>query len=463
MSRLARIDARVGSYRLADLLGAGGMGEVYRAIHVVTGRVVAIKVFSAHAIEAHSLARFYHEARVQHSLTHPNIVRLHEIIDLQGRPCLVMEYVDGESLAERIRREGRLPSREALRILQAISGAVAHVHADDIVHRDLKPANIRITRQGIVKLLDFGIAKSRHVQGLTQTGKVIGTPRYLAPEQMLGERITRATDVWALGVLLYEMTTGRPPFSGDSPSELWAQIDTGTYAAPSSVLRAASDNDTTRIARIDRLVADCLARDPARRPSAERLAAAAAEALTGHSGVSQPRAAATQAAGRDATWNAAISHFVHAARAAHQALRNIVSRAVRFEQKLLSDPRTRAAARRLLDWLERRWLPITSAAAGALVLMIVLIGSGSSEPPARDFEIPPTERGVHRIDVVSGRAKVLVNGRPLGETPIDYVGRLGDTVAIELRQAGFETLREQVQITTTGTSTFNMRRPGELR
>ena len=261
MSRLIPPDAIVGRYRLADFLGAGGMGEVYRATHLSTGQVVAIKILTTAEIEARWLARVYHEARVQQGLNHPNIVKLLELIDLQGRPCLVMEYIGGESLAERLERQGRLPAREALRLLQAIAWAVAYVHAQGIVHRDLKPANVRVTPDGQIKLLDFGISKSRHAEGLTQTGNVIGTPRYLSPEQILGDTVTTATDVWALGVLLHEMVTGQPPFAGGSEALLWARIDRVSYATPSSILTPPPE-DAALMRQIDRLVASCLTRDP---------------------------------------------------------------------------------------------------------------------------------------------------------------------------------------------------------
>src|SRR6476660_2798798 len=149
-----RLNTLVGDYRLTDSLGAGGMGEVYRGLHLRTGQPVAVKILSAKGIEARDLARFYHEARVQSALAHPNIVRLHELVTVEGRPCLVMEYVDGDSLANLILRSGRLLPEQALRFLRDIAGAIAHVHAQGVIHRDIKPSNIRVTSQGAVKLLD---------------------------------------------------------------------------------------------------------------------------------------------------------------------------------------------------------------------------------------------------------------------------------------------------------------------
>jgi eukaryotic-like serine/threonine-protein kinase len=426
MSRLIPPDAIVGRYRLADFLGAGGMGEVYRATHLATGQVVAIKILTTAEIEARWLARVYHEARVQQGLNHPNIVKLLELIDLQGRPCLVMEYIGGESLADRLERQGRLPAREALRLLQAIAWAVAYVHAQGIVHRDLKPANVRVTPDGQVKLLDFGISKSRHAEGLTQTGNVIGTPRYLSPEQILGDTVTTATDVWALGVLLHEMVTGQPPFAGGSDALLWARIDRVSYATPSRVLTPPPE-DAALMRQIDRLVASCLTRDPGKRPTAAALAAAAAEVLAGAERISA-------------------------------------------NARALTPPPIAAAP--IQDLLERRWLPITTVSAALLMLALAIAlaldrppratAGGGGRPPAGGSAMggdrTAVESGVHHIDVVSGRASVRVNGRRLGDTPVDYVGPVGETVTVELSQDGFEPMREDIQVMTTGTSTFMMRR-----
>jgi hypothetical protein len=439
MSSLIPPDAIVGSYRLAGFLGAGGMGEVHRATHMSTGQVVAIKVLSAPEIDARWLARVYHEARVLQGLSHPNIVKLHELVTREGRPCLVLEYAVGESLADVLKRRGRLTPRDALRVLHALADAVAHVHTRDIVHRDLKPANVRVTADGNIKLLDFGISKSEHAMGLTQTGNVIGTPRYLSPEQLLGRPITPATDVWALGVLLYEIVTGATPFAGTTEAMLWSSIDAIAYEPPSKTLAGIVDVATLR--ELDRMVASCLTRDPARRPTAAALAASAAAAFGGSAQTPAPK---PEAAAPPASW---------------------------------SSP----GAARVRGFLERQWMAITaiSAAVALLALAFALspifgttpAGGGSGTRAtvrgqgrghAGAANTSAADAGIHRIDVFSGRATVLVNGKPLGETPIDYVGQIGETVKVELRQDGFEPLREEIQITTTGTSTFEMRRAGEV-
>ncbi|MEO5823511.1 MAG: serine/threonine-protein kinase [Vicinamibacteraceae bacterium] len=458
MARFIPPDAIVGRYRLADFLGAGGMGEVYRATHLTTGQVVAIKILTAAEIEARWLARVYHEARVQQGLNHPNIVKLLELIDLQGRPCLVMEYISGESLADRLERQRRIPAREALRLLQSIAWAVAYVHAQGIIHRDLKPANVRVTPDGQIKLLDFGISKSRHAEGLTQTGNVIGTPRYLSPEQILGDAVTPATDVWALGVLLHEMVTGQPPFTGGSEALMWARIDRVSYVAPSATLTPPPE-DAALMRQIDRLVASCLTRDPARRPAADALAAAAADALTGAERISANARALAPAAPRPAS---PVQDFLERRWLLITAVSTAVSMValatyLAFEMPpRLAGGGTSPAASGTASAGTGAAGSGAAGSGGAGGAGSGGLGSGGTSAAAGAR--PGADAGVHRIDVVSGRANVRVNGKVLGDTPVDYVGTVGETVSVELRQDGFEPVREDIQVTTTGTSTFNMRR-----
>src|SRR5919107_270520 len=160
MSNSLLLNSMVGEYRLIDFLGEGGMGEVYRGVHAKLGRVAAIKVLtSAARREQGFVERFFNEARIQESLHHPNIAALYDFCEVQGQPCIVMEYVDGDTLCDRVRPYGPLPPAEALRIFSAVVDAVAYVHAHGVIHRDIKSNNIKIGTSGQVKLLDFGIAK----------------------------------------------------------------------------------------------------------------------------------------------------------------------------------------------------------------------------------------------------------------------------------------------------------------
>jgi serine/threonine-protein kinase len=253
--------ARIGPFEIVALIGAGGMGRVYRARDPRLGRDVAIKV----ALE-HFSDRFAREAHAVAALNHPNITTLHDV----GPDYLVMELVDGETLAERIRR-GALPIDDAVAIARQIIAALEAAHERGIVHRDLKPGNVKIKPDGTVKVLDFGLAKisdsisvdssvynepTRTREPATSEGLVLGTAAYMSPEQARGRAIDKRTDIWALGCLLYEMLTGVPPFRGASiPDTLgailtqdpdWARLPPSTSAAVRRLLRRCLEKDVQR-------------------------------------------------------------------------------------------------------------------------------------------------------------------------------------------------------------------------
>jgi len=259
------LNATIGEYRLVEFLGAGGMGEVYRALHTKLGRVVAIKILSDPGQNRSLLERSYNEARIQASLQHPAIAAFYGFYEYEGRPCILMEYVEGESMAERIRRRGALGITEAIGILERVTAALAHVHQQGIIHRDLKSANIKITPTGEVKILDFGIARASHTARVTKIGAVIGTADNLAPEQLEGHEADPRSDIWALGVLMYEMLTGRLPFEGSNLAELYAKICSVRYTPASTLNPAVSQ-------ALERILQKCLRKDPNQRyPSATEL------------------------------------------------------------------------------------------------------------------------------------------------------------------------------------------------
>jgi Tol biopolymer transport system component len=257
---------RLGVYQLHELVGAGGMGEVYRARDTRLLRDVAVKILpDVFAADGDRRARFEREARVLASLNHPNIATIHGIEDADGIHALVMEFVEGETIADRIAR-GAVPINEALTIARQIADALDAAHERGIVHRDLKPANIKLTSSGRVKVLDFGLAKA--VDGdragvetsnattmtlvATQEGRIVGTPAYMSPEQMRGQAVDKRTDIWAYGCVLYEMMTGRAVFARQTPSD--------TIAA---ILDRDPDWDALRApAPVVSLVRHCLAKDP---------------------------------------------------------------------------------------------------------------------------------------------------------------------------------------------------------
>ena len=222
-----------GPYFIHGLLGRGGMGEVYRARDPKLGRDVAIKVLPAQrAGDPHYFARFEREARVLASLNHPHIGTIYGFEEVLGVHGLVLELVDGPTLADRI-TSGPLPVPEALTIARQIADALDAAHGAGIVHRDLKPANIKVTPAGVVKVLDFGLAKvaaggtdpraSLEITGATGQGMIVGTAAYMSPEQARGQPVDKRTDIWAFGCVLYQLLTGRAPFARETI--------TGTLAA----------------------------------------------------------------------------------------------------------------------------------------------------------------------------------------------------------------------------------------
>jgi len=255
-------------YRITAAIGAGGMGQVYRATDTKLGRDIALKVLPAEmASSDEMLERFRREARAVAALNHPHIVTIFSVEEADGVHFLTMELVEGQSL-DRLIPAGGLPVERILAIAAALSGALAAAHEKGIVHRDLKPANVMVTDDGGVKVLDFGLAKElRPVDeaaatvtsaGHTEAGVVMGTRPYMSPEQVQGRPLDHRTDLFSLGVVLYEMTTGQRPFRGQSSADLFASI-LRDDAPPVTEVRADLPADLVRVIR------RCLERDPRRR------------------------------------------------------------------------------------------------------------------------------------------------------------------------------------------------------
>jgi serine/threonine protein kinase/Tol biopolymer transport system component len=262
----------LGSYEILEPLGAGGMGEVYRGRDTRLGREVAIKVLPAERLsDPTRRARFVQEARAASALNHPHIVTIHEIESAEGLDFIVMELVPGRTLDALIPRQG-MRLGEALRIAIPLADALAAAHAAGIVHRDLKPANVMVTPEGVVKVLDFGLAKLRLPEGtdreattvdagappLTRAGMVVGTPAYMSPEQASGGTVDARSDIFSFGAVLYEMLTGQRAFRGPSSAETLAAVLKEQPKAPSEVVPEVPKE-------LERIVLRCLKKEPERR------------------------------------------------------------------------------------------------------------------------------------------------------------------------------------------------------
>jgi eukaryotic-like serine/threonine-protein kinase len=260
----------LGRYRVEDVLGGGGMAVVYLAHDDELDRPVAIKVLADNlAADEGFRKRFLREARLAARLAHRNIVQIYDSGEADGRPFIVMEYVEGETLADLLARRGRLPPGETIELALQICSGLEHAHQEGLVHRDIKPQNLLLRRDGTVKIVDFGIARSAHGTQLTEAGSVLGTAAYLAPEQASGEEVTPAADVYALGVVLYQLMAGRTPYTAESLS----QLQIGHEEQPIPALREYAPEVPEPL---EDVVMRCLARIPAYRPPS---AAALADAV----------------------------------------------------------------------------------------------------------------------------------------------------------------------------------------
>jgi formylglycine-generating enzyme required for sulfatase activity/tRNA A-37 threonylcarbamoyl transferase component Bud32 len=254
-----QLPARIGKYELQEFLG-GGMARVYRALDTVIGRTVAVKILTEEGCANEEIkSRFLQEARLAGNIAHDNIISIYDFgEDAEGRPFMVMEFLKGEDLRHAIKNGSTGDIRNKLRIALDIARALEHIHTQNIIHRDIKPDNVHVTTAGAVKLMDFGISKSQD-STRTTTGVVMGTPYYMAPEQVLGRNITPLVDVYSFGVLLFELMTGTRPIAGDTVERIFYQI----LQEPLNIepMRQAGIPDPI----ID-LVTRCTEKDPARRP-----------------------------------------------------------------------------------------------------------------------------------------------------------------------------------------------------
>jgi serine/threonine-protein kinase len=402
------LNAVIGDYQVTGYLGEGGMGQVYRAVHTLLGHTVAIKILNLSG-ESVLVQRFLNEARIQASLHHPGVAAFYEFTEFQGKPVIVMEYVDGQTIQEITASRGHWKIEDAVPILASCAATLEYIHAQGIVHRDLKSANLKITSKGELKLLDFGIATNQMVARLTTAGFVIGSFQSISPEQARGEQAVPASDIWSFGVLAYEMLTGTLPFEGSTQMELFSKIMQATYTPP-TVLKAGIPVE------MEHIIARCLRRKPQDRyPSM-------------------------------------------------LALKQDLER-IPLEAGLGS-----GALASLLDRLLPSWRLKWSAAgvaAALLILAAVLLNLPKPHPHAANRILPPpnpppaTSTAESRqviVDVVEGSAEVWEGNELLGPTPFTLTRNLGTSVTLTLRQPGFSDLPVQFDIGERAEYVFTMQR-----
>lgn len=397
----------VGDYRLLERVGSGGMAEVYRAVHSRLNRTVAIKFMRALGELPDARARFINEARVHAALQHANIATLYEFHEVQGAPCIVMEFVDGPTLSELLKQRGPLPLEQALRILISITEALVYVHQNGIVHRDLKTSNVKIDGRGQVKLLDFGISRAGSSPRLTGAGLVIGTVEYLAPEQLIGEPASAKSDIWSLGILLYELLTGSVPFHGSSPTAVAEAIRRGSYAAPSRLGIGVTP-------AVDALIAGCLAvRAEDRFADAEELLDAARAVL--RSGDRASTGGDTLAPLR-AVWRRGQS--------------------IDVGERLRQMPRS--------------WLVAVAISIAAVVLGVITV---------RRFSEPAGPRVSFRVESQPSGAEVYVDGDYICKTPCKLTHTVNRRIRLSLELDGFQTTERELLVTANArTYTFQLDR-----
>jgi serine/threonine-protein kinase len=415
------LNAVVGEYRITGYLGEGGMGQVYRAVHTRLGRVVAIKILSQSTSESVVVQRFLNEARIQASLRHPGVAALYDFTEFQGKPAIIMEYVDGQTIQEITATRGPWKTRDAVPILCSCASTLEYVHSRGIVHRDLKSANLKITSTGDLKLLDFGIATSQTATRLTTAGFVIGTFQSLSPEQANGEPAQITSDIWAFGVLAYEMLTGTLPFEGATQMELFSKIMRASFTPP-TVLKPNIPSE------LERIISRCLRKRPEDRyPSMSALRQ------------DLERVRVVPGAGAD-------------------------------RQKDGSDERF-SLALLTAKFLSQAWQKWTAAAVGvaaAGLIFVLLHSPGPDVQPQPEDKGPvaastqPNNNAGHIkqviVDVPEGSAEVWEGRQMLGHTPYKLSRASGTPVDLTLRQPGYSDKLVQFEVGERTEYLFPMQR-----
>lgn len=418
------------------------MGEVYQGEHTRINRLVAIKVLSRYQNNPTFISRFLNEARVQSSLHHPNIATLYDFKEIDNQLFIFMEFADGDVLEDLVKRKF-FAVDDALKTFESICEAVSFIHKNGIIHRDIKAQNVKLTPDGTVKLLDFGIAKDAASQRLTKVGGMIGTPHYLAPEQLNGQEATVQTDIWSLGVLFYGMLTGIEPFQAETFGELHSKITAASFELPENMNPAISRE-------VSQIVINCLEKEPANRyQTVEEIRNDIKKVLSG-----EKQRVPFFGAKRKAKKSAA-KHFSGAGLPEYETLSSAISS---------GNP-----------------MRIVGVISAIVVLMVFgIIGFGmwaisdgvdanvagnensnivvarNSPTPKNlisknDNQISPqsgTKSDLVRVmvDTNEGSAEVYRDEQRIGKTPLEVEGREGDNVNLTLRRDGFQEQKVELLI-----------------
>ncbi len=376
----------IGEYRITELIGEGGMGRVYQAMHTRLNRLAAVKVLTAASGDRMFLERFMNEAQIQSQMRDPGIAILYDFTQYRGTPVIIMEYVDGQTIQQITESTGAWPVERALPVLKALARTLGYVHSQGVVHRDFKSANIKVTSSGEVKLMDFGIATSLAAQRLTTAGFVVGTFQSLSPEQTRGEPGTPASDIWAFGVLAYEMLTASLPFEASNAAELFSKISRASFT-PATVLKPGVPF------LFEKVIEGCLRRDPKDRyGSMDELSGDLAR-------ISDPRSAS-------GSWLASV-----ASRYKHRRL-------------LLAGAVLGLCAAIFIGYAIFHKKPIDTGST-------ISIGGDITPPPD-----PATMQTV-TVDTFDGPAQVWQNGVKIGVTPYEFHEPFGTTVSAVLKRPGY--------------------------
>ena len=398
-----------GRYMIIRKLGAGGMADVYLAEDQELGRRVAIKILNGrHANDDQFIERFRREAKNAAALNHPNIVSIYDRGEAEDTYYIAMEYLDGRSLKELIVGRGAAPVTVAVEYARQILSALRFAHRHGIVHRDIKPHNVLVDREGRVKVTDFGIARAGTSQ-MTEAGSIVGTAQYLSPEQARGTEVDQRSDLYSLGVVLYELLTGQTPFDGDTPVEI-AMKHLSAIPRPPSQLRRDVPRD------LDMVVMRALAKDPeARYQSADEMEADLERVLRGAAVAATTTDAATQIMGASAA----------AAVAAGAATMIAPPGAAAYSEEVVEEERERP----IWPWIVAGLFVVAAAIAGVIVWH-QLSGSGPQEPVGFYSDCEPVGQAKNQIEAVhlvpavqhqatlkcDGKSGVVFNQDPTGGT-----------------------------------------------